>query len=146
MFPLTVLRQFRCCRFSFLAVCDFIYGVVFFFFPYLFFISPSFGASGGLGVMMVAFPVYIEFCFCYLQTYWCYISLEWPIYFIAVWWLQTILFTPTWYNDKIHYNENLTVKKPSLENYQIVTNNARIFHFLLRNVLDICWIASIRRF
>ena len=54
VFILTVSKQFLCWRS--LCVFGLIYGVC----PYLFLIFPSFGISGGLCFMMVAFPRFLH--------------------------------------------------------------------------------------
>ena len=41
------------------------------------------------------------------------------------------LYTDTRYNDKVRYNDNLTVTKPSLNRSQLVTNNATILYLIL---------------
>ena len=40
--------------------------------------------------------------------------------------------TDTQYNDKIHYNDNLTVTKPLLKRKQLVTNYVRILYLILK--------------
>ena len=40
-------------------------------------------------------------------------------------------YTDIRYNDKIRYNDNLVVLKPSLKRYQLVTNFARILYLIL---------------
>ena len=39
------------------------------------------------------------------------------------------LYIGTRYNDKIHYNDNLTGTKPSLKRWQLFRNNARTLYF-----------------
>ena len=41
------------------------------------------------------------------------------------------LYTDTRYNDKIRYNDYLTVTKPSLKRYQLVKNYTRILYLIL---------------
>ena len=41
------------------------------------------------------------------------------------------LYTDIRYNDKIRYNDNLTVMKPSLKRQQLVTNYIRISYLIL---------------
>ena len=51
------------------------------------------------------------------------------------------LYTDIRYNDKIRYNDNLTVTKSSLKREQLVTNYARILYLILKKnpyVLYIC--------
>ena len=53
------------------------------------------------------------------------------------------LYTDTRYNDKIRYDDNLTVTKPSLKRSQLVTNYARILYLiLLRNICFGCLLES----
>ena len=72
------------------------------------------------------------YAFPYRHTSWSSLNTDNPLY------------TDTWYNDKIRYNDNLTVTKPSLmrKNY---TNYARILYLILwRNIcfgylLELCF-------
>ena len=41
------------------------------------------------------------------------------------------LYTDTRYNDKIHYNNNLTSTKPSLKRRQLILNYANKFYLVL---------------
>ena len=41
------------------------------------------------------------------------------------------LYTETRYNDKIRYNDNLTVTKPSLKMLQLVTKYVRILYLII---------------
>ena len=49
------------------------------------------------------------------------------------------LYTDTRYNDKILYNDNLNVTKPSLKRWRLMRNNAKTLHKIFKqHVLDIC--------
>ena len=54
----------------------------------------------------------------------------------------------TRYNDKVRYDDNLTVPKPSIKKWQLMRNHARILHLNFK--LHMFWIfvriASVRRF
>ena len=51
-----------------------------------------------------------------------------------------LLYTETRYEDKIHYNDNLTDTKPSLERWQIIRFYVRIMYLIIQETynLDIC--------
>ena len=51
-----------------------------------------------------------------------------PVFTLGI---DNLLYTDTRYNNKICYNDNLTVKKPSLKRYQLVTNYAKILYLIL---------------
>ena len=78
VFLLTIPRLFFCCSYSLFVCRWFLMWRLFCY--YVFLISPSFGASGRLRFVMVAFPVYISLIFL--------LSLVSPISAGKILWLQ----------------------------------------------------------